>query len=561
MHAQPSAAGHGMPSAPAPGAPCLLTIPLSLVVDLSDTPLAIGLYCLIARQFIIRKTPTPLSAPDIQRYDPALSRGAVLRALARLVQGGWLVEQRQAGHKTSYAPSWGRVQGAPRAWQIGQPILGRPRRMVVVRVDQHLLDICIGKLTPHPLRSALVERYLAQPALGLADIGAYALASAGYGAATPALLGMGLVQAGRAQPAPAGEQLLARASQLALAATAPAGLNERGLRRLGCAAPAPAEPAPQPLFFVEKTMIGSLIDTMIDSMIGQQQCDCAGFSAPECPSAPIVPAAKRSHGLERHEERQADSPPTPLAASGGGAVSDLQRPAGEVATQRLTSSKHLSIVNRRSSVVTSYDTPAAEALRAIHVLPAQIAELAQLPLGDVQAAIADARARPGVRDLAGWVVALLRNHREHGLALRPPACKADAPEALGAFFAQLAAQAAPLAGADPALGCDLPPTAPDNGGVGAAGPPGRQVGADAPAEAQIAGLVLGQLRMRLPHREWLDWGRRVLLARAAGGVLVLLAPSLAAKAALEASALAGLRAALGEALGAPVTLRVVLVAR
>lgn len=203
----------------------------------------------------------------------------------------------------------------------------------------------------------------------------------------------------------------------------------------------------------------------------------------------------------------------------------------------------------------------ANALRAIHVLPAQIAELAQLPLGDVQAAIADARARPGVRDLAGWVVALLRNHREHGLALRAPARRADAPEALGAFFAQLAEQATPIAGADPALGCDPPPTAPDNGGVGAAGLPEPPVGADAPAEAQIEGLVLAQLRMRLPRREWLDWGRRVLLARAAGGVLVLQAPSLAAKAALESTTLAGLRAALGEVLGAPVTLRVVLAAR
>lgn len=216
------------------------------------------------------------------------------------------------------------------------------------------------------------------------------------------------------------------------------------------------------------------------------------------------------------------------------------------------------VVDRRQPVAEqSYDTPAAEALRAIQVLPAQVAELAHLPIAEVQAAIADGRARPGVRDLAGWVVALLRNHRDHGLAIRAPGTRADAPEALGAFFAQLAAQA----GAEPALGCHPPPTAPDYGGVGAAGSPGAQAGADAAAEAQIEGVVQAQLHMRLPRREWLDWGRRVLLVRAAGGDLVLQAPSLAAKTALEATALAGLCAAIGEALGAPVALRVVLVAR
>src|SRR4029453_11981046 len=85
------------------------------------------------------------------------------------------------------------------------------------------------------------------------------------------------------------------------------------------------------------------------------------------------------------------------------------------------------------------DTEAATALQAINVKPAQIAELAHMPLTTVETAIADGRARPGVRDLAGWVVSLLRAHRDYGWRIMPPTPAPDSPEALSEAFARYAA--------------------------------------------------------------------------------------------------------------------------
>src|SRR4051812_17323885 len=72
-------------------------IPQRLLTDLHDTPLAIGVYGLVARLYLVAKIPIPLSVPDVLRYDPTLSRGAVLRALARLIGGGYLIEAAQTG--------------------------------------------------------------------------------------------------------------------------------------------------------------------------------------------------------------------------------------------------------------------------------------------------------------------------------------------------------------------------------------------------------------------------------------------------------------------------------
>lgn len=38
-----------------------------------------------------------------------------------------------------------------------------------------LLDLFLGKLTPHPKRAAIITRYVTCPLLGLADVGSYAL--------------------------------------------------------------------------------------------------------------------------------------------------------------------------------------------------------------------------------------------------------------------------------------------------------------------------------------------------------------------------------------------------
>jgi hypothetical protein len=224
-------------------------LPHRLIADLQANPAAIGVYALLARLFLIYQEPIPLSAADLQRYDPTLSYGAARGALQRLVALHWLNEQ--PGHKNCYIPTWGVIKGTVRPWQMDAPTLGRPAHVTTLRLDRRLLDVGLGKLIPHQTYPAQTkDRYLEQPILSLRDVGAYAQVLNGQAlAATPALWRYGLIRDGLAQPLPAAAELIALASQRTLDGDG-AAPTEQGLRTLGLArssAP-PAPPPGQPLF-------------------------------------------------------------------------------------------------------------------------------------------------------------------------------------------------------------------------------------------------------------------------------------------------------------------------
>jgi hypothetical protein len=207
-------------------------LPHRLIVDLQANPAAIGVYALIARLFLIYQEAIPLSAADLQRYDPTLSYGAARGALQRLVALHWLNEQ--SGHKNCYIPTWGVIKGTVRPWQMDAPTLGRPAHVTTLRLDRRLLDVGLGKLVPHPTYPAQTrKRYLEQPILSLRDVGSYAQALAGCGmVTTPALLRYELLRDGQAQPLPSTEALIALASQRTLAGDG-AAPTEHGCRKLG----------------------------------------------------------------------------------------------------------------------------------------------------------------------------------------------------------------------------------------------------------------------------------------------------------------------------------------
>src|SRR5438128_2627041 len=101
----PSQCLHRRPNDASPKA--YIGIPQRLLADLHDNPLAIGLYALVARLYLVHQAPVPLSRADVLRYDSALKAGAVKRAFDRLVAGGWLVEALQEGRrKQRYTPTW-----------------------------------------------------------------------------------------------------------------------------------------------------------------------------------------------------------------------------------------------------------------------------------------------------------------------------------------------------------------------------------------------------------------------------------------------------------------------
>jgi len=225
-------------------------VPQRLLGQAAYHPLLVGVYSLVARLFLVAKAPVPLSAADVMRYDPSLSRGAAQRALSSLVDGGWLITTERAGQKTTYVPTWGRVNGAPVPWIIGATCLDRPRHVRAVCLDLRLLDLFLGKLTPQPKRAAIITRYVTAPLLALADVGSYALLLGGLPGATPSLVAWGLTRDEQPLPLPDDAIILARASQRRLFDENDSSLTARGLQKAGLIGPPAATDSAPPLFFV-----------------------------------------------------------------------------------------------------------------------------------------------------------------------------------------------------------------------------------------------------------------------------------------------------------------------
>ena len=427
--AQGSAQGSPAPQRRVPSAPSLpahyVRVPLNLLTAAAYDPLAVGLYALIARLFLVRQAPLRLSTADVLRYDPTLSRGAVLRAFERLLAGGWLLAEEQLGHKTAYTPSWGDVGGAPRPWRSDATALGRPRHIDALALDLRLLDLYMGRLRLHPTRPALITRYVTQPLLNLRDVGAYALTLNSIPTTTPRLEQWGLVQAGECVRLPSERTVLARVSQQILDDEQAATLTHQGWRKLGLVPPAPRDPMPERgeiLTFVPPGMIDQVIGEGIGEVIASEQDMQTPFSAPQCAETEVSDTGAaipwESLGIQR-DDRTPPQPPQRVVGGGGMTPGDAARGRGQAPK-----------------------TEVAQLLHTLNVRPRQVAELADAPLELVRAAIADGQARPYVRDLAGWVVALVRDARDQGWRIKPPATPpAEAhAAALRASFERLRAE-------------------------------------------------------------------------------------------------------------------------
>jgi hypothetical protein len=372
-------------------------LPQRLIADLQANPAAIGVYALLARLFLIYQAPIPLSAADLQRYDPSLSYGAARGALQRLVALRWLTDQ--SGHKNCYTPTWGAIKGTPRLWQMDAPTLGRPAHVTTVRLDRRLLDVGLGKLVPHPTYPAQTnDRYLEQPILSLRDVGTYAQILGGQGiAATPALWRYGLIRDGMAQPLSSATDLIALASQRTLDGDG-AAPTEHGLRKLGLElSSAPPEMLPgQTLFFVDHDLIPDPINHVIPTLIPFGTQANTPSSAAECVKGGTGAPPQNMAGTPGILSETSDSPsnlPTHGQRGGGG---------------EYQANKDISPRTTRA------ETVSARLLRSIHAFPSTITELADMPADLVGRAIAYAESEPGIESIPGWVVEALRRHRDEG---------------------------------------------------------------------------------------------------------------------------------------------------
>jgi hypothetical protein len=173
-------------------------IPTHLIIEQRTSPLALGIYTLIARLVVYHKRPTGLSQADIMAYDTKVVRGSVIRALEKLHHNRWVVgEKGSQGAKANYLPTWGLVAGTILPWdpQDTSP----PEAVATTKIHSQLLDSYIGVLVPHP-QGVLIERPHDQPLLHLRDVGVYLTALAGYPGSTPNLTQQKLIIGDKVQP-------------------------------------------------------------------------------------------------------------------------------------------------------------------------------------------------------------------------------------------------------------------------------------------------------------------------------------------------------------------------
>jgi hypothetical protein len=522
-------------------------IPRRLLTDLYDTPLAIGMYALVARLHLIARAPVPLSRADVLRYDPSLKPGAVKRAFDRLLASGWLAQAEQTrNQKHAYTPTWGRIKGTPLPWDLADACHGRPRHIQRLMLDRNLFDICMGKLVPHATLPATITRYITAPALSLTDIGSYALTLADIARPTPALRWLGLIQNDQARPLPSEHHLLAIISQQTLtlddAQIAPATeLTLSGTRRIGLAPQTPPNPhddTAEPLFFVPPGLIGNLIGSLIGSQIGHTDSIERGLTAAESlkTSLDISPQPITWESMDSQETRNPPPTPSPLSETGGGKA---KRTDQETAPRRR--GRH-----KAAELVDIPDTEAVQLLRTINILPAQLIELSEIPTETIKAAIDDGKSRPGIRDLAGWVVTLLRTHRDYGWKIAPPQPLADSPEVLCSAFARYAVEQEAIHHIGTPEDQPWFP-APDPEPLHASGAPIR-----------LWNQVQSALKTQLLRNEFNTWIRRATLTGVEQGVATIMVPTALAREVLAERYAPMLRDLLRMFTGESLELRVIL---
>jgi hypothetical protein len=420
-----------------------------------------------------------------------------------------------------------------------------------LRLDRRLFDICMGKLVPHTTRAAAITRYVTTPVLALSDIGCYALALAGLPRTRPALIRIGALREGAPRALPSDEHLLALISQRALdlgdVAAPQVELTISGTRKLGVTpllAPSSDATDAQPLFFVPPGMIGCLIQPLIGSMIGADAAPACSASAAASDTAGLD---GRAEAITWEESDQPDviipPPSPPRQDANGGGDHDSARVKQKTARRK-----------RPKASLPLPRTEAASALQAINVKPAQIAELSDMPLATVTAAIADGRARPGIRDLAGWVVSLLRTHRDYGWTITPPVPTPESPEALSAAFARYAAEQKIAQSVD--MDCTEQSYVP--GSVEQSVPQSLDVILRPQPLVQLWNDMQAALRVRLTRQEFNTWIRPAVLQSVAHGMATISAPSVRVKEGLEQRYTAPLSDLITTLLNAPTRVHIIV---
>ena len=391
-----------------------LWFPTKLTETLAHAPLALGIYALIARRWLVTHLPVPLSALDIQAYDPSLTRAKIRTALAQLVTGQWLAipAPPQHGCKIAYLPTWGWQREGIRHWDHTQSAFNRGR-VSTHRLDRTILDGYLGRIEPRQHGQPLITRYLTTPGLTLTDVGVYMLLVAGipHRHATTTLQHRGLCQHNVPLAVPTVAEIMAHGT-----------VSLHGAQRLQLVPRGemmrPADPDPRPpLFFVEPNLATIMATTMAMTMAMTDHVSEEGFDAGASEKTGVATDRWNVTGRIDKQDREDQPQENTLSniQNGGGiVVSDRKHdrsgsePEGEVPEPTTRT------IPRRRNIMSIPDTPQVHLLQSLAIRPKQVLEFADMELATLETVIADARQRTGIRDLGAWVVSILRDIQQYG---------------------------------------------------------------------------------------------------------------------------------------------------
>ena len=414
-----------------------ILLPRRLIEDLRDSPLALGVYALVARIYRATKTPVPLSPGDLTIFDPSLTHGATTRALQRLSETGYLLPTDVGGRKHAYIPTWGKVHEAPVPWDLTAPTFGRPRHISTIKLDDRLLDLLVGRLRPHPSHPAIAERYLTTPQLTLRAIGAYAMGLIHLKPPCAALSALGLVNdAGQPLALPDDATILTVASRRATGQDVLDGLTPAGRERAGLTRTDVPPVAGQAPFFVSDQiahMIAQPLAHMIGDQIGYELVQDRGISASGSPKQAVQMYEPGSHGgigSDGVNPPHSISITITVSIGGGGGEFTFKknRPKGREVPAMPPSSfvpnstQNAAAAPTDADAANTSDTVGASAklLRGIGVRADVAAQLDAHPPEQVARLINQAHNRPDVRDTAAWVVSALRTLPIDAVSTVPP---------------------------------------------------------------------------------------------------------------------------------------------
>ncbi|KPL80611.1 hypothetical protein [Herpetosiphon geysericola] len=391
-----------------------LWIPTKLIETLAHAPLALGIYALIVRRWLVTQCAVPISAADLHAYDPSLTRSMIRTALAQLVRGQWIAvpTEPQPGRKIAYLPTWGRQREGVRLWDQNQPAFNRGR-VATHRLDRNLLDGYLGRFEPQLHGQPRITRYLTDPVLTLTDVGVYLLLLVGvpHDHPTTTLTKLGLCQDTIALAVPTLREIVQQGT-LSLHGAQRFNLVPRG----GIARPMDADPRP-PLFFVDPNLATIMVSTMATNLAMTDTPSENGCSPSEWPQSLMVDDTCTVTGRLTKKSRinqPSENTLHSIQYCDGLSFSDSENVENEAVSDQGSRNPKTKNIPRRRNIMSIPETPSATRLRSIDVWPQTCAELADVPLDVIEACIADGKARPAVRDLAAWTVAMVRDVQKRG---------------------------------------------------------------------------------------------------------------------------------------------------